>query len=244
MPDRALIGVEARERTDIGDLPVEVEIDSGTIGGPVGRAWPSPSGSSTSLTPGELTDGRAGGGHRHDLLQRIGRVPLARWIRRPSRRRGPASTCSWSPRSQPARRPRPRQRRHVRVVGVDDPPRGVGRTSWELRLGAMAERLPTETPFERMDPVAGVWHRVSPSSARDSTRSRSRPIWYRWAIRSKPASSRSETFESRWPRSDEAARSPNLSSARRESSCWTAMWRLLDDRPRPRRARWRRVPAG
>lgn len=54
--DRALIGVEARERTDIGDLPVEVEIDSGTIGGPsAGLALTL--GIIDLLTPGELTDG-------------------------------------------------------------------------------------------------------------------------------------------------------------------------------------------
>lgn len=54
---RALIGVEARERTDIGDLPVEVDIDSGSIGGPsAGLALTL--GIIDLMTPGELTDGR------------------------------------------------------------------------------------------------------------------------------------------------------------------------------------------
>ncbi len=54
--NRALIGVEARERTDIGDLPVEVTIDSGAIGGPsAGLALTL--GIIDLLTPGELTGG-------------------------------------------------------------------------------------------------------------------------------------------------------------------------------------------
>ena len=54
---RALIGVEARERTDIGELPVEVAIDSGSIGGPsAGLALTL--GIIDLLTPGELTGGR------------------------------------------------------------------------------------------------------------------------------------------------------------------------------------------
>lgn len=53
---RALIGVEARERTDIGDLPVEIAIDSGAIGGPsAGLALTL--GIIDLLTPGELTGG-------------------------------------------------------------------------------------------------------------------------------------------------------------------------------------------
>lgn len=56
-PGRALIGVGARERTDIGELPVEVEIDSGSIGGPsAGLALTI--GIIDLLTPGELTGGR------------------------------------------------------------------------------------------------------------------------------------------------------------------------------------------
>ena len=55
--DRVLIGVEARERTDIGELPVEVEIDSGSIGGPsAGLALTL--GIIDLLTPGELTGGQ------------------------------------------------------------------------------------------------------------------------------------------------------------------------------------------
>lgn len=56
-PGRTLIGVEARERTDIGELPVEIEIDSGTIGGPsAGLALTI--GIIDLLTPGELTGGQ------------------------------------------------------------------------------------------------------------------------------------------------------------------------------------------
>ncbi len=56
-PGRALIGVGARERVDIGDLPVEIEIDSGKIGGPsAGLALTL--GIIDLLTPGELTGGR------------------------------------------------------------------------------------------------------------------------------------------------------------------------------------------
>ncbi len=52
--DRALIGISARERTDIGELPVGVSIDSGTIGGPsAGLALTL--GIIDLLTPGELT---------------------------------------------------------------------------------------------------------------------------------------------------------------------------------------------
>lgn len=55
--DRTLIGVEARERVDIGDLPVEVDIDSGTIGGPsAGLALTL--GIIDLMTPGDLTNGR------------------------------------------------------------------------------------------------------------------------------------------------------------------------------------------
>ena len=55
-PDRALVGVGARERTDIGELPVEVSIDSGKIGGPsAGLALTL--GIIDLLTPGELTGG-------------------------------------------------------------------------------------------------------------------------------------------------------------------------------------------
>ena len=56
-PGRALIGVGARERVDIGDLPVQVEIDSGKIGGPsAGLALTL--GIIDLLTPGELMGGR------------------------------------------------------------------------------------------------------------------------------------------------------------------------------------------
>jgi len=55
--DRVLIGVEARERIDLGDLPVDIEIDSGTIGGPsAGLALAL--GIIDLMTPGELTDGQ------------------------------------------------------------------------------------------------------------------------------------------------------------------------------------------
>ncbi|WP_420639686.1 PDZ domain-containing protein [Candidatus Poriferisocius sp.] len=55
--DRALIGVAARERVDIGELPVDVEIDSGSIGGPsAGLALTL--GVIDLLTPGELTGDR------------------------------------------------------------------------------------------------------------------------------------------------------------------------------------------
>ena len=55
-PDRALVGVGARERTDIGELPVTVSIDSGKIGGPsAGLALTL--GIIDLLTPGELTGG-------------------------------------------------------------------------------------------------------------------------------------------------------------------------------------------
>ncbi len=54
--DRALIGVSARNRVDIGELPVEVDIDSGSIGGPsAGLALTI--GIIDLLTPGELTGG-------------------------------------------------------------------------------------------------------------------------------------------------------------------------------------------
>ncbi len=54
--NRALIGVSARERTDVGELPIEVAIDSGTIGGPsAGLALTI--GIIDLLTPGELTGG-------------------------------------------------------------------------------------------------------------------------------------------------------------------------------------------
>lgn len=53
---RALIGVEARERTDIGALPVDIDIDSGSIGGPsAGLALTL--GIIDLMTPGELTGG-------------------------------------------------------------------------------------------------------------------------------------------------------------------------------------------
>ena len=56
-PGRALIGVGARERVDIGDLPVQIEIDSGKIGGPsAGLALTL--GIIDLLTPGELTGGQ------------------------------------------------------------------------------------------------------------------------------------------------------------------------------------------
>lgn len=56
-PGRALIGVGARERVDIGDLPVQIEIDSGKIGGPsAGLALTL--GIIDLLTPGELMGGR------------------------------------------------------------------------------------------------------------------------------------------------------------------------------------------
>ncbi len=56
-PARALIGVGARERTDLGELPLEIEIDSGTIGGPsAGLALTI--GIIDLLTPGELTGGQ------------------------------------------------------------------------------------------------------------------------------------------------------------------------------------------
>ena len=56
-PGRALIGVEARERVDIGELPVEIDIDSGSIGGPsAGLALTL--GIIDLLTPGELTGER------------------------------------------------------------------------------------------------------------------------------------------------------------------------------------------
>ena len=55
--NRALIGVSARERIDVGELPVEVTIDSGKIGGPsAGLALTI--GIIDLLTPGELTGGR------------------------------------------------------------------------------------------------------------------------------------------------------------------------------------------
>ncbi|WP_419924251.1 PDZ domain-containing protein [Candidatus Poriferisocius sp.] len=55
--NRVLIGVGARERTDIGELPVGVTIDSGKIGGPsAGLALTI--GIIDLLTPGELTGGR------------------------------------------------------------------------------------------------------------------------------------------------------------------------------------------
>lgn len=55
--DRPLIGIGARERTDIGELPVEVTIDSGKIGGPsAGLALTI--GIIDLLTPGELTGER------------------------------------------------------------------------------------------------------------------------------------------------------------------------------------------
>lgn len=55
--NRALIGVEARERVDIGNLPVEINIDSGSIGGPsAGLALTL--GIVDLLTPGELTGGQ------------------------------------------------------------------------------------------------------------------------------------------------------------------------------------------
>ncbi|MCY4036304.1 MAG: PDZ domain-containing protein [bacterium] len=54
--DRVLIGIEARERTDVGDLPVDIDIDSGAIGGPsAGLALAL--GIIDLMTPGELTDG-------------------------------------------------------------------------------------------------------------------------------------------------------------------------------------------
>ena len=54
---RALIGVEVRERIDIGELPVEIDIDSGSIGGPsAGLALTL--GIIDLLTPGELTGGQ------------------------------------------------------------------------------------------------------------------------------------------------------------------------------------------
>ena len=56
-PGRALIGVGARERVDIGNLPVQIEIDSGKIGGPsAGLALTL--GIIDLLTPGELTGGQ------------------------------------------------------------------------------------------------------------------------------------------------------------------------------------------
>lgn len=56
-PGRALIGVGARERVDIGDLPVQIDIDSGKIGGPsAGLALTL--GIIDLLTPGELMGGR------------------------------------------------------------------------------------------------------------------------------------------------------------------------------------------
>ena len=56
-PDRALIGIGARERTDLGELPVEIKIDSGSIGGPsAGLALTL--GIIDLLTPGELTGQR------------------------------------------------------------------------------------------------------------------------------------------------------------------------------------------
>lgn len=56
-PGRALIGVGARERIDIGDLPVQIEIDSGKIGGPSAGLALTLS-IIDLLTPGELTGGR------------------------------------------------------------------------------------------------------------------------------------------------------------------------------------------
>ena len=56
-PGRALIGVGARERTDLGELPVEIRIDSGSIGGPsAGLALTL--GVIDLLSPGELTGQR------------------------------------------------------------------------------------------------------------------------------------------------------------------------------------------
>ena len=56
-PDRALIGVGARGRIDVGELPVEINIDSGSIGGPsAGLALTL--GIIDLLTPGELTGQR------------------------------------------------------------------------------------------------------------------------------------------------------------------------------------------
>ena len=56
-PGRALIGIGARERTDLGKLPVDIAIDSGTIGGPsAGLALTI--GIIDLLTPGELTGGQ------------------------------------------------------------------------------------------------------------------------------------------------------------------------------------------
>ena len=53
-PGRALIGVGARERVYIGELPLEIDIDSGSIGGPsAGLALTL--GIIDLLTPGELT---------------------------------------------------------------------------------------------------------------------------------------------------------------------------------------------
>lgn len=57
VPGRALIGIGARERTDLGELPVDIAIDSGTIGGPsAGLALTI--GIIDLLTPGELTGGQ------------------------------------------------------------------------------------------------------------------------------------------------------------------------------------------
>ena len=54
---RALIGVGAEERIDFGELPVEIGIDSGSIGGPsAGLALTL--GIIDVLSPGELTGGR------------------------------------------------------------------------------------------------------------------------------------------------------------------------------------------
>jgi len=56
-PGRALIGVEADVRVEAGEVPVEVNIDSGSIGGPsAGLALTL--GVIDLLTPGELTGER------------------------------------------------------------------------------------------------------------------------------------------------------------------------------------------
>lgn len=52
--DRALIGIGATERIDIGELPVEIAIDSGEIGGP-SAGLSLTLGIIDLLTPGELT---------------------------------------------------------------------------------------------------------------------------------------------------------------------------------------------
>ena len=93
-PTRAIIGIAPEDRISGFDFPIDVTIDSGTVGGPsAGLAFTLAV--LDVLTPGELTGGPPGGGDGDDGARRRGRPGRRRRPEGRSRCATTATRCSW-----------------------------------------------------------------------------------------------------------------------------------------------------